>query len=215
MQSPPSRTEIWRGLGRESIDRLHSLSPENQKKLPICNKTIASEFVTWGIVNTTYHEDCMEPITIATLSTLFAVKALEKMGEKFGEGLVTTTGKAIETIRHYDPKLAISIEVGDKQVLKLGKARLEKIPAEPIVAEFLKAADAEPNKAFQAKLADAKAGKIVAVMAEGIEAEENINAQDMIQEIEPAGSKSVEATMLKNMKAGKDMDLRGSRQTIK
>ncbi len=157
----------------------------------------------------------MEPIsaTIAAIATLLitktAEKTLEKTSEKLSEGLVKKMGAAIETIRHYDPKLLIE----DKQVMKIGKARLEKITAEPTVEEFLKAADAEPNKAFQAKLADDKA-KIVAVMIEKIDVEEHLDGQSLEQNIARTGSESVDATLMKNVKA-KSMDLRGSRQTIK
>jgi hypothetical protein len=146
----------------------------------------------------------MEPFTIATtIGVLFLTKALEKTGEKFGEGIVTKMGAAIAKIRDHAPEAAAAIEAGDEKVLK--DPALAQIPAEPIFAEFLAAADAEPNVALQAKLPDVKAGKIVQVMASGIEGT-NLRAKSMTQTA-PAGSESVEQTMLKDVKVTGDIDL--------
>jgi hypothetical protein len=148
----------------------------------------------------------MEPVTIATtIAVLFFTKALEKTGEIFGEGMLAKMGAAIAKIRHHSPEAAAAIEAGDKEVLKLAPAALAQIPTEPIFAEFVAAADAEPNVAFQAKLADVKAGKIVQVMASGIEGT-NLRAKTMTQTA-PAGSESVEQTMLKDVKVTGDIDL--------
>ena len=145
----------------------------------------------------------MEPISIATtIAVLFLTKALEKTGEKFGEGIVGKMGAAIAKIRHHSPETAAAIEAGDNKVLELSVAQ---IPAEPIFAEFLAAADAEPNAALQAKLPDVKAGKIIQVMASGIEAT-NLKAKSMTQTA-PPGSDSVEQIMLKDVKVSGDIDL--------
>jgi hypothetical protein len=148
----------------------------------------------------------MEPISIATtIAVLFLTKALEKTGEKFGEGIVGKMGAAIAKIRHHSPETAAALEAGDKKVLELDAAALAKIPAETIFAEFVAAADAEPNVALQAKLPDVKAGKIVQVMASGIEGT-NLRAKSMKQTA-PSGSESVEQTMLKDVKVTGDIDL--------
>jgi hypothetical protein len=67
------------------------------------------------------------------------------------------------------------------------------------------AADAEPNVALQAKLPDIKSGRIVQVMASGIEGT-NLKVKSMKQTA-PAGSESVEQTMLKDVKVTGDIDL--------
>ncbi len=146
----------------------------------------------------------MEPISIGTtLAVLFFTKALEKTGEKFGEGLVTKMGQAIARIRHHAPQVADAIEAGDKEILK--DPALAQIPMEPILGEFVAAADAEPNVALQAKLPDIKAGRIVQVMASGIEGT-NLKVKSMKQTA-PPGSESVEQTMLKDVKVTGDIDL--------
>ncbi len=149
----------------------------------------------------------MEPVSIATtIAVLFLTKALEKTGEKFGEGIVAKMGAAIAKIRHHAPETAAALEAGDKKVLELDAVALAKIPAEePIFAEFVAAADAEQNVALQAKLPDVKAGKIIQVMASGIEGT-NLRAKSMTQTA-PPGSESVEQTMLKDVKVTGDIDL--------
>jgi hypothetical protein len=147
----------------------------------------------------------MEPISIGTtLAVLFFTKALEKTGEKFGEGLVTKMGQAIARIRHHAPKVADAIEAGDKEILK--DPALAQIPLEPILGEFVAAADAEPNVALQAKLPDIKAGRIVQVMASGIEAVGNLEV-DSMKQTAPAGSPSVEQKMLTDVKVTGNIDL--------
>jgi hypothetical protein len=112
-------------------------------------------------------------------------------------------GYANARIRHHAPKVADEIEVGDKEILK--DPALAQIPPEPILGEFVAAADAEPNAALQAKLPDVKAGRIVQVMASGIEGT-NLKAKSMTQTA-PRGSESVEQTMLKDVKVTGDIDL--------
>jgi hypothetical protein len=142
----------------------------------------------------------MEPISIGTtLAVLFFTKALEKTGE----GLVAKMGQAIARIRHHAPKVADAIEAGDKEILK--DPALAQIPMEPILGEFVAAADAEPNVALQAKLPDIKAGRIVMVMASGIEGT-NLKVKSMKQTA-PPGSASVEQTMLNDVKVTGDIDL--------
>ena len=146
----------------------------------------------------------MEPISIATtIAVLFLTKALEKTGEKFGEGIVGKMGAAIAKIRHQSPETAAAIEAGDTKVL--AAPALAQIPDERIFAEFLAAADVEPNAALQAKLTDVKAGKILQVMASGIEGG-NLKAKSMTQTA-PPGSDSVEQIMLKDVKVSGDIDL--------
>jgi hypothetical protein len=147
----------------------------------------------------------MEPISIGTtLAVLFFTKALEKTGEKFGEGLVAKMGQTIARIRHHAPKVADAIEAGDKEILK--DPALAQIPMEPILGEFVAAADAEPNVALQAKLPDIKAGKIVQAILSGIEVEGNLNAKSWTQTA-PPGSTSVDQTILKDAKVKGDINL--------
>lgn len=146
----------------------------------------------------------IDPLT-ATIATIFLTKALEKSGEKFGEAMSMKVGQAIDKIRQHSPKTAIALEAGDEKVLRLSPEVLVKIPADPIFAELLAAADAEPNVKFQEKLPDVKAGNFLQVMARDIEGA-SLKAKSMTQTA-PAGSDNVEQIMLQNVKVLGDIDL--------
>jgi hypothetical protein len=109
----------------------------------------------------------MEPSTISTtIAVLFLTKALEKTGEKFGEGIVAKMGQALAKIGDIAPEISVAVVMSDRHILSLhGELLTEMIPAEPIFEEFLAAAAAEPNAILQAKLPDVKAGKILEVMS--------------------------------------------------
>jgi hypothetical protein len=82
----------------KNIDRTES------PKLPTCKKTIGRKAVTKAIISETHHREFMEPVSIATtIAVLFLTKALEKTGEKFGEGIVAKMGAA-NKIRTHTPK---------------------------------------------------------------------------------------------------------------
>jgi hypothetical protein len=150
----------------------------------------------------------IDPIVATTammITTIFLKKALEKSGEKFGEAMSTKVGEAIDKIRQHSPELAIALEAGDEQVLKLSPEVLATIPADPIFVELLAAADAEPNVKFQEKLPEVEAGKILQVMACDIEGA-SFKAKSMKQK-PPTGSDNVEQIMLNNVKVTGDVDL--------
>jgi hypothetical protein len=106
--------------------------------------------------------------TAMTIATIFLKKGLEKSGEKFGEAMSTKVGQAIDRIRQYSPEVAIALEAGDEQVLKLSPEVLAKIPADPIFAELLATADAEQNKTFQEKFQAVQAGGTINIIGKQI-----------------------------------------------
>ncbi len=109
----------------------------------------------------------MEPIFTA-IATIFFTKALEKTGEKFGEGMMEKVGQAIAKIRQHSPKTAKLLESGDTEVLDIGTAVLEEIPADPIFAEVVAAAEGEKNAVFQEKFQAMKAGGTVNIIGKQI-----------------------------------------------
>jgi hypothetical protein len=106
--------------------------------------------------------------TAMTIATIFLKKGLEKSGEKFGEAMSTKVGQAIDRIRQHSPEVAIALEAGDEQVLKLSPEVLAKIPADPIFAELLATADAEQNKTFQEKFQAVQAGGTINIIGKQI-----------------------------------------------
>ena len=109
----------------------------------------------------------MEPITTA-IATIFLTKALEKTGEKFGEGMMEKMGEAIAKIRKHSPKTAKLLESGDAEVLDIGTAVLEEIPADPVFAEVIEAAEKEKNEEFQEKFQAVKAGGTINIIGKQI-----------------------------------------------
>lgn len=109
-----------------------------------------------------------DPITL-TIATIFLTKALEKAGEKFGEGTIAKVGNAIAQIGKHSPETAKALEAGDPSVLNLGVAELEKIQPDPAVfAELVAAADAEENASFQEKFQAVKAGGTIDIIGKQI-----------------------------------------------
>ncbi len=61
----------------------------------------------------------MEPITtwsIATIATIIATKALEKPGEKLGEGVVELGKRLFSLLKQKEPKTAVAIEQAPVQL---------------------------------------------------------------------------------------------------
>jgi hypothetical protein len=109
----------------------------------------------------------MDPITTA-IATIFFTKALEKTGEKFGEGMMEKVGQVIAKIRKHSPKTAKLLESGDSEVLDIGTAVLEEIPPDPIFAELLEAAEGEENRTFQEKFQAVKAGGMINIIGKQV-----------------------------------------------
>jgi hypothetical protein len=82
--------------------------------------------------------------------------------------MITKVGQAIDRIRQHSPEVAIALEAGDEKVLKLSPEVLAKIPAAPVFAELLAAADAEPNKVFREKFQAVQAGGTINIIGKQI-----------------------------------------------
>ncbi|WP_414571048.1 hypothetical protein [Nostoc sp. CCY 9925] len=85
----------------------------------------------------------MEPLTTAAiaLSSVIAIKALEKTGEKIGEALWDRAGKFLTTLKKHSPHTVAVIEKAPEQPLDYGKAVLE--------VELAAKANPEINQAMQ------------------------------------------------------------------
>lgn len=99
----------------------------------------------------------MEPLTTAAiaLSSVIAIKAIEKTGEKVGEALWDRAGKFLVTLKKQSPHTVVAIEQAPDQPLDYGKALLEvesAAKANPELAQAAQqvatAAKAEPNPNF-------------------------------------------------------------------
>jgi hypothetical protein len=80
----------------------------------------------------------------------------------------TKVGQATYRISQHSPEVAIALEAGDEQVLKLSPEVLAKIPADPIFVKLLAVADAEPNKTFQEKFQAVQAGGTINIIGKQI-----------------------------------------------
>lgn len=110
----------------------------------------------------------MEPIatlTLATIGTLVLTKAIEKFGEKIGEGVAAKAGKLLQLLQHKAPQAAQAIEqakaTGEQAPLppaNFGQAVLEveKASTDPEVKgalqELAQAVQADPQLAKAAQV---------------------------------------------------------------
>ncbi len=79
----------------------------------------------------------MDPITIATIAlTLIATKATEKVGEKLGEGAITSTQNLLEVLRRKSPDTLKRLE---------SRANAPDIIDAEIIEEVQRVAEAEPE----------------------------------------------------------------------
>jgi len=116
----------------------------------------------------------MDPVTIVTaITTIFLTKALEKTGEKFGEGTIAKVGEAIAKIRKHSPETGKLLESGDAEVLDLGTAVLEEIPPDPIFAEVVEVAGKEKNVAFQERFQAVKAGGTINIIGKQVNVDQS------------------------------------------
>ena len=110
----------------------------------------------------------MEPITLATIATIFLTGVLQKQGENFSDFFMQKVGEALAVISKHSPETATALAAGNPEVLSLKPEVLQQIPSDPIFAELVATADAEKNTTFQEKYQAVKAGGTINIIGEQI-----------------------------------------------
>ena len=115
----------------------------------------------------------MEPITLATIATIFLTGVLQKQGENFSDFFMQKVGEALAVIRKHSPETATALAAGNPEVLSLKPEVLQQIPSNPIFAELVATADIEENATFKEKYQAVKAGGTINIIGKQINITQN------------------------------------------